>query len=266
MKDNSQLTEKYLTHTVFKEIEYIKEFYDLLSDGCFCFVPMGVMDIFNYASYIYMAIQNTLTSIKLILTNGAINDACVLVRKLFDDVLVDIYINVLRIDKFDFQGSNLTVKEVDKWLKSKYRIPTLKKLLKELETSPSTKDLYPFFGWETYLQQYREILDDSVHSNRFSRMMLNCKSLVLDNREKYLDTISKILNHIFTIHLSFSFYLNGHYFMASDYVDYLDCGLTPPKDSEKWIAPYAQEAFDKYIKNNESLSAFIKNHCGLNIQ
>lgn len=121
---NSQLTEKYLTHTVFKKIEYIKEFYDLLSYGCLSFVPLGVLNIFNYASYIYLAIQNSLESLKVILTNGAINDAYVLVRKLFDDILVDIYINVLRIDKYDFKGSDLTVKEVDEWLKSKYRIPT----------------------------------------------------------------------------------------------------------------------------------------------
>ena len=54
--------------------------------------------------------------------------------------------------------------------------------------------------------------------------------------------------------------------MASDYIDYLENGLTPPKDSEKWIANYAQEAFDKYIKPNKSLAVFIKEHCGLNIQ
>ena len=109
-------------------------------------------------------------------------------------------------------------------------------------------------------------MDDSVHSNRLSRMLLNCNSLVIANREKKLDLISEIINQIFTIHLSFTFYINGHYFMASDYVDYMDMGLTPPKDCQKWIAPYAQEAFDKFIKPKKELSAFIKEHCGLNIQ
>lgn len=266
MDNNSQLTDKYLTHKVFQEIEYLEKFYEKLSYGCFRFVPLGAMNILNYASYIYLAIQNTFASIKTILTNGAINDAFVLVRKLFDDVLVEIYINVLRLDKNDFKGGNLTVKEVDEWLTGKYRIPLLKKLFKELETSPSTKDLYPFFGWETDLKKYRDFLDDSVHSNRFSRMLLNCNSLVIANREKKLDLISEIINQIFTIHLSFTFYINGHYFMASDYVDYMDMGLTPPKDCQKWIAPYAQETFDKFIKPKKELSAFIKEHCGLNIQ
>ena len=266
MDNNSQLTDKYLTHKVFQEIEYLEKFYEKLSYGCFRFVPLGAMNILNYASYIYLAIQNTFASIKTILTNGAINDAFVLVRKLFDDVLVEIYINVLRLDKNDFKGGNLTVKEVDEWLTGKYRIPTLKKLLKKLETLPSTKDLYPFFEWETDLKKCRDILDDSVHSNRFSRMLLNCKSLFIENRENYLDSIYRILNHIFTIHLSFTFYINGHYFMSSDYVDHLELGLTPPKDSQKWIAHYAQEAFDKFIKPKKELSAFIKEHCGLNIQ
>ena len=56
------------------------------------------------------------------------------------------------------------------------------------------------------------------------------------------------------MHLAFIFYMNPQYLMASDYIDYLDEGATPPKGSENWIATYAQEAFDKYIKRNVSKS------------
>ena len=52
--------------------------------------------------------------------------------------------------------------------------------------------------------------------------------------------------------------------MASDYIDYLEGDATPPKNSENWIAPFAQEAFSKYIKN-KSLAAFIKETCILDI-
>ena len=60
--------------------------------------------------------------------------------------------------------------------------------------------------------------------------------------------------------------MNPQYLMASDYIDYLDEGATPPKGSENWIATYAQEAFDKYIKRNDKLATFIKDNCSLSIE
>ena len=34
--------------------------------------------------------------------------------------------------------------------------------------------------------------------------------------------------------------------MSSDYIDYLDCGDTPPKDSQYWVAPFVLDFVDKY--------------------
>ena len=98
--NNDKMPESYLAHHVFDDIEYMRDFYDRLSDRCFYFIPSGTRGITNYASYIYMSYRGTLKSIKMLLENGNINDALVLVRKLYDDVLVDIYIDVLRKDRF----------------------------------------------------------------------------------------------------------------------------------------------------------------------
>ena len=54
--------------------------------------------------------------------------------------------------------------------------------------------------------------------------------------------------------------------MASDLMDYMGMNMTPPEGSESWIAPYAQKAFDRYIKPDEKLAAFIKERCCLNIE
>lgn len=261
----SSLGEKYINHHVFKEIEYIANFYDNLSDGCLRFVPTGTNGILNYASYIFMSINGTLESIGSLLKAGRINDAIVLVRKLFDDVLVEIYIDVVRKENFDWE-ENYIVKDVDEWIKRKHRIPSLKKILSVLQDASSTKDLYPFFGWESYLKHNREILDDSVHANRFKLMLLNCKELNNVERTKHLDGILIILKQIFTIHLAFIVHLNGQYLMASDYMDCLDAGDTPPEGSESWIAPYAQEAFDRYIKPMPRLASFLIKECGLKIE
>ena len=36
--------------------------------------------------------------------------------------------------------------------------------------------------------------------------------------------------------------------MSSDYVDYLEFGMIPEEDSQYWVAPFIQEAFDKFVK------------------
>lgn len=68
-----------------------------------------------------------------------------------------------------------------------------------------------------------------------------------------------------TIQVSFIFYLNPAYLMASDYMDYLEFGETPPAGSDQWIAPL-RKSFDKHIKNHSKLAEFIKNNCSLQIQ
>lgn len=137
--------------------------------------------------------------------------------------------------------------------------------MKCLEKSEQTKDLYPLFGWDTYLKKNRELLDDSVHSNRFLRMLLNCNTVYIENRERHLVNCEIILNQLFLLHLSFIFHLNPQYLMASDYMDYMDEGMTPPTGCENWIATFAQDAFDKVIKPHKSIANFILSKCYLKI-
>jgi len=254
--------ESYTKHKIFDEIEDYKEFYDSISYSCHCFIPNGVESMLNYASYIFTSIQSTLDSVKMLFEKGGINDAYVLIRKLYDDILVEIYIDILRKDHFDYEENSI-VQDANEWIKGKHRIPCLKKILQTIKDSQTTKDLYPFFGWDTYLKKDRELLDDSVHSNRYSRMLINCDQLYLENREKYLENASVVLRHIITLHLSFIFYLNPQYLMAYTYIACVDEGITPPEGCENWLDDYAQKAFDRYIKVHDKWTTFIKNNCSL---
>lgn len=67
------------------------------------------------------------------------------------------------------------------------------------------------------------------------------------------------------MHLAFILHLNPHYLKVSGYKDHLDLSMIPPEGSETWITPYAQKAFDGYIKSIPRLSAFIKETCGMKI-
>lgn len=261
---SSQLTSAYLNHEIFKTIEDIRKVYDRISYGCFLFAAQGTMGITNYASYIYSSIEGTLDSISTLLKKGRIKDAYSLIRILYDDILVEIYYDVLRKEKFD-AFENFYVKEATDWIGSRRRTPGIPSLLKKLENSEFTKSLYPFFGWKTYLKHNREFLDDNIHTNRFKLVLLNCNNVSIANREKHLDNCHILVKQLFRVHLSFIFHLNPHYLMDSTYVDYLEVGDTPPEGSETWIAPYAQAAFDKYIKPFDDLATFIKDTCFLSI-
>ena len=257
--DDLKLSDAYKKHQLFEEINYIREFYDSLSFSSIFIYPKGTTAYLNFASYIYTAIQGTLDSIQTLLRIGRINDAYTLVRKYFDDVLLEIYIDVIRKEKFDREEC-LVVKDVDEWLKGKHRIPTLRKLLLILEQSDFTKDIYTFFGWNTYFKHNRDFLDDSVHGNRYSLIILNCNRIAIENREKHLQNILIIINQIFVMHLAFIFHLNPMFLRASDYMDNIEMNMKPPKGSENRIAPFAQQAFDKYLKQKKySLKGCIYN-------
>lgn len=259
-----KMPDDYLKHKVFDDLKYMREFYDSLSCSCFSFVASGTKGIVNYASYVYSSIEGTLDSITTLLTKGRINDAYTLIRKLFDDIILEIYMDVTLKDKFSLE--NYIVEEVNEWIQGKHRILKSEKILKYLKTSERTRDLYPLLGWDTYLKRNRELLDDSVHSNRFHLMLLNCNKVYLDDRERHLKNCEIVLNQLFLLHLSFIFHLNPHYLMASDYMDYLEMGETPPEGSEAWIASFAQDAFDKVIKPHKSIANFILTTCYLEIQ
>ena len=135
-----KMPEAYLKHKVFDDLKYMKEFYDSISMSCFSFVATGTHGITNYASYVYSAIEGTLDSITILLNNGRINDAYTLIRKLFDDILLEIYMDVILKDKISID--NFFVQEVNEWIQGKHRIPKTDKILRCLKESQRTKDLY----------------------------------------------------------------------------------------------------------------------------
>lgn len=258
-----KMSEVYLKHKVFDDLKYMKKFYESISMSCYSFKPAGTLGIANYASYVYSAIEGTIDSITILLKNGRINDVYTLIRKLFDDILLEIYMDVILKDKINID--NFFVQEVNEWIQGKHRIPKVDKILKCLKDSQRTKDLYPLFGWNTCLKKNRELLDDSVHSNRFKLMLLNCNMVYIEDRVQYLKKCEEMLSQLFLIHLSFIFHLNSHYLMASDYLDCMEMGMIPPVGSENWIAQFAQDAFDKIIKPHMTIANFILSTCPLEI-
>jgi hypothetical protein len=80
--------------------------------------------------------------------------------------------------------------------------------------------------------------------------MLNLADVRVANRDEVLENFSIDIKDLFILHISYLFYLNDHYMMSSDYVDYLDMGMQPVEGSQYYVAPFIQEIFDELLKRN----------------
>jgi len=78
----------------------------------------------------------------------------------------------------------------------------------------------------------------------------NNSQIFSEHKLSILNRFAKDIEDIFILHLSYIFYLNDHYLMDSDYIDCLDCGITPEPNSQYWVAPFIQNIFDTVIKEN----------------
>lgn len=239
-------------------------FYKNVAYNCFLFLPKGTKGACNYDSYLYESLAGTISSIHTMVEKGHLNDACVLLRLYFDNILTQTYIHLLAEQKFDV-FTNFYVNEICEWLQKKNRIPSIKKVLAMIETSDKTKTIYSLVNKNDRLKTDREFLDDCVHGNRYQYFLYNCSSLYLKHRDVFLSKIQTVLSTLFELHLSFLFSLNPHYLTSSDYRDCLEMGMTPPEGSEYWIAPFAQEIFDTYIKPNSELANYLCSICSLKI-
>ena len=115
-------------------------------------------------------------------------------------------------------------------------------------------------GLKGHYYNIRKRCNDHTHYNLFHYMMLNDNQIYLTDRLKFLEELSSDIRDIFILHFIWLFTLNEHYMASSDYVDSLDCGLTPEEDSQYWVALFVQKAFDDIIKKYRlDLATELKN-------
>ena len=54
---------------------------------------------------------------------------------------------------------------------------------------------------------------------------------------------------------------------SSDYIDHLECGDTPPENSQYWVAPFIQEIFNDTLERlRPDIAAHIKNRVNMHLE
>ncbi len=53
--------------------------------------------------------------------------------------------------------------------------------------------------------------------------------------------------------------INEHYMVSSDYLDHLNLGMSPPENSQYWVAPFIQEmANEVLLKERPDILELLK--------
>lgn len=240
----------YQEHSVFALLLKYAKFYERLSFSIMGFVTPGTMAIINIDTYMYSSIKGTIESIHDILIKGRINDSYALLRKYYDSIMINIYSNLYLNDHYSID--NFIVDKINKWLQGKERLPEFRIMSNYIRSSVKLKEINNILYKDTRYKYIRERCNDHTHYNFYQNLLLNDNEIHIENRLQALSIFSEDLENIFILHISYLFYLNGHYMMSSDYVDSLDCGLTPEDGSQYYVAPFIQEIFDDEIKKKRS--------------
>lgn len=234
-------------HSIFLEIDKYMEFYNSMEDITFFSTHSGIKEI-RFNSNFFYSMKGTLSSIKLLLKNGNINDAFTLLRKYQDVSTLHIYYLLYLEDNFSMD--NIWVEKANNWIENKKaedKYGVIKNyILKHKKAKKISKIIL------TYHPGLRSRLNDHTHYNFYSYLSLNENKVIYDNKEilDYLNIFSKDIRIIFASYFIWLFTAKEYYMASTYYVDCLDMGITPPENSQCWVAPFIQEIFVDIIKPN----------------
>ena len=241
------LDDSYKRHPVFQQLEKYSDFYNSLSFSVFGFITLGTTAIFNIDSHLFSSIKGTIDSINLVLASGRIGDAYALLRRYYDSAMINIYSNLYLKNNFNIE--NLIVKQIQDWLNGNQQMPEFRVISNYIRNSPQLTRINDLlYANPNDYKGIRDRCNNFIHYNIYANVLYNDNRIYLKGRTAVLERLAKDLDYILILHLAYLFYLNDHYMMSSDYVDYLDCGSTPPPDSQYFVGPFVQEIFDSVIK------------------
>ena len=219
-------------------------------------MPNSTHVLGNLSSSIFTASSNSIKTIKFTIENNHFSDSYVLVRKIYENILTFLYVELESKDQYDNE-------QIKNWIKGKNNLHNLapKELLKYFKKNKKINECFSVLKIENTYKELKDDCNDYVHNNHLKNIALNAvfhfaPKIVTHHQKKiisYLDCIHSLAFAIICI-------LKPHYATSSDYIDHLEMGLTPPEDSQYWVAPFMQKEIDKLYATNRTLAKLILKH------
>jgi len=248
---------EYTEHLIFEQLQRYSKFYDSLSYSIMCWITEGTLAITNLDTHVLSSMKGTIESINDTLRKGRINDSYALLRKYYDSTIINTYTNLYLSD--NFSKDNFVVAKIDNWIKGIEKIPQYRIMSKYIKDSSKLAPINKLLERDDRYKKIRDRCNDNTHYNFYHHLLLNDNEIYNSNRVKYLNVFAKDIEAIFIQHFAYVFYLNDHYMLSSDYLDYIEMDMKPLKDSEFWVANFIQEIFDEIIKSKRyDIAAEIK--------
>lgn len=256
---------QYKNHTIFNNLNKLSEFYEILSFSVFAYPTLGTQSIVNIDTYIFTSMKGTLESISITLKNGRIGDAWSLLRRYFDSVIINIYTNLYLKNNIDLE--NLLIEKINGWVNGKIRIPEYRIMSQYIQNDQNLEILKNLtFAHKNIYKEIRDRCNDYSHYNFYKYVLVNDNEIMANNRSEMLNLFNNDVIQIFILNCAYIFRLREHYMASSDYIDFLDVGQEPPKDSQYWVAQYIQEIFEEIIsKYRPDIVKYIQENTAMQI-
>lgn len=234
------------------KIQELKEVETFVSD--FSFLSMG-RDFIMCRSHsfsleiIATALELTAGSIVSCCQFGCLADANSLLRKYRDDMFFYLYLMVYDKTKtLNSSNKYLTEMEdnIEHWIKNDLSDLQIGMVLKAIAQSPTVKEAVVQYNLRSYFNKIGERLNNYVHSNGVKYYNRNVNAYRGNELQEQLNSLLEDMRFITVAFIFLLTVCAPYLIMSTDYVDYLDCGETPPEGSQYWVAPFVAN----FLKEN----------------
>ncbi|WP_206458886.1 hypothetical protein [Anaerovorax sp. IOR16] len=204
------------------------------------------------------SLQGIITSVELTAGNiitcceyGCMADANSLLRKYRDDLFFYLYIVVFDSNQKPEITYNATEMEdnISQWIQNGLNSLYIQDVLKAVGTSPQLKKAVTAYKLQKSFNGIGERLNNFVHGNGFAYYNRNINAYKADELQYNMKILVNDMKYITVTFLILLILCSPLSVMSTDYIDYLDCGDTPPEDSQYWVAPFVEH----FILNNINL-------------
>lgn len=182
--------------------------------------------------------------------SGCIADAYSLTRKYRDDLFFYLYIVVYdSCNKLDGKSQETDQMEanIERWINNNLDDLHIGTVLQAIGQSSRVRNAVQKYNLKSYFDTLNKRLNDYVHSNGLAFYNRNVNTYQGKTLQKQLQSL---MTDMRSITITFLFLLTlcaPLSIMSTDYVDCLDCNMTPPDGSQYWVAPFVTAFFKRNI-------------------
>ncbi|MCP1135235.1 hypothetical protein NKT34_18200 [Paenibacillus polysaccharolyticus] len=256
-------------------INFIDRITDLIDNTIVMFLLKEKSYLYQH-DHLYSAMY-TLKSIKECVSIGNFSDANILIRKLNDDLFF--YLFVLELDnnhqilfsnQVDKVENELFMKNINYFIKwdndnlNDFYIS--RNALSYIKNNNTVSDLIIKYNLEEDWKKINKKLNNFVHNNGKNYCGQNFKILCSNELDHVFIELRNKVSFIFNIVIVLLVLIKPHYIMSIDHIMFLDSNITPPEDSQYWVASFVQEFFDEHLTQyNPELKIFLKENTYMEI-